>query len=105
MAEGSNWQTHDRIEPIMADMLMAGDDRRMQVRAYKFWSSLLHGQDVPRVADLPLDALPDFGPWSILIDLRGPHPLIRFLGEQLRIEAGLAVRVDSLAQVPPRSLI
>lgn len=89
----------------MADMLMAGDDRRMQVRAYKFWSSLLHGQDVPLVADLPLDALPDFGPWSILIDLRGPHPLIRFLGEQLRIEAGLAVRVDSLAQVPPRSLI
>ncbi len=105
MAEGSSWQTQERIEPAMADMLMAGDDRRMQVRAFKFWSSLLHGQDFPRVADLPLDALPDFGPWSILIDLRGPHPLIRFLGEELRIEAGLAEHVVSLAQVPPRSLI
>ena len=89
----------------MADMLMAGDDRRMQVRAYKFWSSLLQGQNFPRVADLPLDALPDFGPSSILIDLRGPQPLIRFLGEELRIEAGLAEHFDSLAQVPPRSLI
>ena len=77
----------------MAEMLMAGDDRRMQVRAYKFWSSLLHGQNFPRVADLPLDALPDFGPSSILIDLRGPQPLIRFLGEELRIEAGLAEHV------------
>lgn len=105
MADGSNWQTQDRVEPVMGDILMAGDDRRMQVRAYKFWASLLRGQPFPRVSDLPLDALPDFGPSSILIDLRSPRPLIRFLGEQLRTEAGLPLDIESLAQVPPRSLI
>lgn len=105
MTQESGWQSPDRTEPIVPEALMAGDDRRMQVRAYKFWTSLLHGQAVPHIADLNLAALPDFGPSSILLDLTGQIPAIRFLGEELRREAGLPAFIDSLAQVPPRSLI
>ena len=37
------------------------DERRMQVRAYNHWASLLGEFDLPLVADLDPDALPDFG--------------------------------------------
>ena len=101
MADTRLWHSPDRTEPITPELLMAGDDRRMQVRAYKFWASLLNGGAFPRIASLRLDALPDFGPSSILIDMGGPSPVIRFLGDDLRHEAGLPLGVESLAQIPP----
>lgn len=105
MMQEIGWRSPDRAEPIVPEALMAGDDRRMQVRAYKFWASLLHGQPFPRIGDLDLHNLPDFGPSSVLLDLSGPIPAIRFLGDQLRAEAGLPESINTLAQIPPRSLI
>lgn len=105
MTEASLLRSPDRAQPVVPDLMLAGDDRRMQVRAYKFWASLLKGEAFPRIADLQLDMLPDFGGNSILLDLAGPHPMIRYLGEGLRLEAGLGTKVESLAHVPPRSLI
>ncbi|MFX7144812.1 hypothetical protein ABTI11_20215, partial [Acinetobacter baumannii] len=38
------------------------DERRMQVRAYNHWVSLLDGRAYPRIADLDPDNIVDFGP-------------------------------------------
>ena len=77
----------------------------MQVRAYRFWSSLLRTGHIPLIDDLPLDDLPDFGPSSLLVDLSGPRPVIPFLGDVLRAEAGLSAHGMTLDQVPARSLL
>jgi len=38
------------------------DERRMQVRAYNHWASLLGDLDFPHIADLHPEQLGDFGP-------------------------------------------
>lgn len=83
------------------------DERRLQVRAYRFWTSLLKGRTVPMLDDFPRDNLPDFGSRSILIDLTAgsARPAIAFLGVDLREEAGFTSSYVTMAQVPPRSLI
>ena len=42
------------------------DERRMQVRAYNFWASLLDEHNFPSVEDLDPANLPDFGPLSLI---------------------------------------
>lgn len=81
------------------------DERRMQVRAFSFWNSLLGARAIPLIADLDLAALPDFGPSSLLVSLSGAGPDIRFIGDKLRAEAGLFGDTVTLTQIPPRSLI
>ena len=48
------------------------DERRMQVRAYNFWASLLDNRNFPAIEDLNPQALPDFGPHSVLLELYPP---------------------------------
>lgn len=86
--------------------VISRDERRLQVRAFGYWTSLLNGRLVPNVADLPLDALPDFGASALLVDLsREEGPRLAFLGAALRAEAGLDGTGHRLAQIPPRSLV
>lgn len=47
------------------------DERRMQVRAYNHWASLLDNRNFPAIEDLDPEALPDFGPYSVLLDFTG----------------------------------
>src|SRR3546814_17998204 len=44
------------------------DERRMHVRAYNYWVSLLRGRPFPSVADLDPTSLNDFGPPSVPLD-------------------------------------
>ena len=44
------------------------DERRMQVRAYNHWAGLLGDRNFPCIEDLDPDNLPDFGPYSVLLD-------------------------------------
>ena len=84
------------------------DERRMQVRAYNHWASLLGEFDLPLVADLDPDALPDFGPYSVLLDLTGDidDPQLRFVGRELASEAGLTGACPALlSAVPGRSVL
>lgn len=83
------------------------DERRMQVRAYNHWASLLDNRNFPSIEDLEPDALPDFGPYSVLLDFsRGiENPSIRYLGDQLAAECGANDHIDSLNSVPSRSLL
>lgn len=83
------------------------DERRMHVRAYNYWVSLLRGRPFPSVADLDPGSLQDFGPHSVLLDFtRDPGaPAIAFVGQALRDEGGVDHRMKTIADVPSRSLL
>jgi hypothetical protein len=83
------------------------DERRMQVRAYNFWASLLSDRNLPSIDDLDPENLPDFGPNSVLLDFSYgiEDPSIVFLGEKLADECGVGGFINKLSDVPGRSLL
>lgn len=86
---------------------IGSDERRMHVRAYNHWVSLLGGRAYPSIEDLDPDRIADFGPNSVLLDFtRGlDNPRIQFLGRALREECALDAAISSIADVPSRSLL
>ena len=84
------------------------DERRMQVRAYNHWASLLENRNFPAIDDLEPDNLPDFGPYSVLLDFTGgiDNPGIAYLGSELAQECDISFSgLKALADVPSRSLL
>jgi hypothetical protein len=84
------------------------DERRMQVRAYNHWASLLEDRNFPAIEDLEPENLPDFGPFSVLLDFSNgiENPGISFLGEKLAEECGVdEEELTTLSEVPARSLL
>jgi hypothetical protein len=88
-------------------MEIGADERRMHVRAYNYWVSLLHGRAYPSIENLDPENIADFGPHSVLLDFtRGvDDPSIRFLGESLREECGFTPSIQTVGEVPSRSLL
>jgi hypothetical protein len=86
---------------------LGGDERRMHVRAYNHWVSLLQGRPYPTITDLDPGSIADFGAHSVLLDFTDgvENPGIAFLGRALREECGLAVSIKRIADVPGRSLL
>jgi hypothetical protein len=82
------------------------DERRMHVRAYNYWVSLLDGRAYPSIDALDPEALGDFGPNSVLLDFSdGGDPAIAWLGDALREECDLIGSVRRISEVPKRSLL
>ncbi|MGZ3196098.1 MAG: PAS domain-containing protein [Croceibacterium sp.] len=84
------------------------DERRMQVRAYNHWASLLEDRNFPAIDHLEPDNLPDFGPYSVLLDFTGgiENPGITYLGGELAKECDISTSdLKTLADVPSRSLL
>ena len=83
------------------------DERRMHVRAYNHWVSLLGGRAYPSIEDLDPANIADFGPHSVLLDfsLGIENPAIAYLGRALREECSLDSSVTHISQVPSRSLL
>lgn len=83
------------------------DERRMHVRAYNYWVSLLDGRLYPSIEDLDPANIEDFGPNSVLLDFSrdSEDPEIAFLGRELREECGLDGSVRRISGVPARSLL
>lgn len=92
---------------IEAPPLVSNDERRMQVRAYNFWTAQLHDRNYPCIEDLNPSTVEDFRDFSVLLDFTSgiENPSIEFLGQQLRVECGLDEDVSYLDQVPSRSLL
>ena len=87
---------------------ISSDERRMHVRAYNHWCSLLDGRDFPSVEDLEPADLADFGPHSVLLDFTAgiDNPATSYIGSAVREECGLATDgVRTIADVPSRSLL
>ena len=83
------------------------DERRMHVRAYNYWVSLLDGRPYPSIADLAPHTLDDFGPYSVLLDFSGnaEDPTVAWLGHELRAECDLIGDIRTISDVPKRSLL
>ena len=83
------------------------DERRMHVRAYNYWVSLLGGRDFPSIEDLDPGSVADFGPHSVLLDFTGgrDNPATPYIGAAIRTECGLTDDVRTIADVPSRSLL
>lgn len=92
---------------IETPVVNSGDERRMHVRAYNYWVSLLDGKEFPSVEDLDPESLEDFGPHSVLIDFTSgiENPAIVYIGQKLYTECDLTHPIEDVAQVPPRTLL
>jgi hypothetical protein len=86
---------------------IGGDERRMHVRAYNYWCSLLEGRDYPSIEDLEPGNIEDFGPHSVLLDFTEgrDNPATPYIGTAIREECGIGDDVKSIADVPSRSLL
>src|SRR3954466_15043549 len=83
------------------------DERRMHVRAYNYWVSLLDGKAYPSVKDLDPHSLDDFGPNSVLLDFSegDEDAKVAWLGPALRLECDLVGDIRRISDVPKRSLL
>jgi len=98
----------DDSAPQTPPLAIGQDERRMQVRAYNHWASLLEDRNFPAIEDLEPENLPDFGPFSVLLDFSNgiENPGISFLGDKLAEECGVGEEeLTTLSEVPARSLL
>ena len=106
--EDTAWAAPADDEPAIERPPEIGvDERRMHVRAYNYWVSLLGGRPYPSIADLKPERIGDFGPHSVLLDFTSDpsDPEVAFLGPMLRAECELGAGTQRISQVPSRSLL
>jgi hypothetical protein len=86
---------------------IGSDERRMHVRAYNYWVSLLNGRDYPSIEDLEPGEVSDFAENSVLLDFTAgrDNPSTPYIGAAIREECGLDDSVKSIEHVPSRSLL
>ncbi len=82
-------------------------ERRMQVRAYNYWASLLGDRSLPSIEDLQPDQMEDFGPYGVLLDFSAgiDNPAVIYLGAALREECQIDGTINYINDVPARSLL
>ncbi|WP_436278012.1 PAS domain-containing protein [Parerythrobacter lacustris] len=103
-----NWDSgEDEIGRELPPAAIGTDERRMQVRAYNHWASLLADRAFPSIEDLEPENLPDFGPFSVLLDFTAgiEDPAIQYIGRELGEECGADIAIERLSDVPSRSLL
>ncbi|MFU7527017.1 hypothetical protein [Qipengyuania sp. ASV99] len=116
--ENQDWDARDDNAPRegvsreLPPEAIGQDERRMQVRAYNYWASLLGDAAFPSIEDLEPRDLSDFGPNSVLLDFSTgiDNPGVQYLGEKLALECGTVATetgapIARLSDVPPRSLL
>src|SRR5438552_16217679 len=83
------------------------DERRMHVRAYNYWVSLLDGRDFPSIEDLEPGDVQDFAANSVLLDFTcgKDNPALPYVGTAIRDECALDDDMRTIADVPSRSLL
>ncbi|MEA3036224.1 MAG: hypothetical protein QOH04_1989 [Sphingomonadales bacterium] len=97
----------DVEDAIEAPPEIGVDERRMHVRAYNYWVSLLDGRSFPSIRDLDPQTIDDFGPNSVLLDITegAGDAKVAWLGRALREECDLLGDIRRISDVPKRSLL
>jgi hypothetical protein len=106
-ASDNEHEAGDDDYAVDAPAVIGTDERRMHVRAYNHWVSLLDGRALPSIEDLNPEELTDFGPNSVLLDFTSgaENPAIAYLGAKLNHECGFDEDPLTVADVPARSLL
>lgn len=83
------------------------DERRMYVRAYNYWISLLNERDFPSIEDLEPAEVEDFAAQSVLLDFTcgRDNPAMPYVGSAIRAECELNDEMRTVSDVPGRSLL
>ena len=86
---------------------IGSDERRMHVRAYNYWVSLLDGRDFPSIEELEPENVKDFAANSVLLDFTcgRDNPAVPYVGGAIRDECGLDDNMRTISDVPSRSLL
>lgn len=94
-------------EALEAPPIVRFDERRMHIRAYNYWASLLGDRNLPSIEDLNPAEIEDFGSHSVLLDFTGgmDDPAIAFLGSALASQCDLDAPIDRVSQIPARTLL
>lgn len=97
----------DDFGAIEAPPMFQSQERRMHVRAYNYWVSLLGNRTLPSIEDLNPEETSDFSANSVLLDfsMGMENPAILYLGSALRDECGITGHIERVADVPARSLL
>ena len=101
-------ETADEVaQPYDVSAAIGTDERRMHVRAYNHWVSLLNGRDFPTIDDLDSSEVEDFAAHSVLLDFTcgRDDPAIPYVGPAIRDECGLNDDMRNISDVPSRSLL
>ena len=96
------------VQPdVPSDAGIGTDERRMHVRAYSYWASLLDGRAYPSIEDLEPNDVAGFAPNSVLLDFTSdPHnPATAYIGAAIRAECDIDTNVERIDQVASRSLL
>jgi hypothetical protein len=99
--------SEESLAPDAEGTLAGGEERRLQVRAYNHWASLLNGCEFPSVEDLAPAELDEFAHHSVLFDFTSgvANADLRYVGQAIRDESGVDEDARTLADVPPRTLL
>ena len=100
-------QASEAEQPYDVSAAIGTDERRMHVRAYNHWVSLLNGRDFPTIDDLDSSEVEDFAAHSVLLDFTCGHdnPAIPYIGPAIRDECGLNDDMRNISDGPSRSLL
>ncbi|HEX8840245.1 MAG TPA: hypothetical protein VF750_07230 [Sphingomicrobium sp.] len=105
----SDFDLHAAQEASSSDVALqiGTDERRMHVRAYNYWVSLLDGRDFPSIEDLEPTEVEDFAAHSVLLDFTcgRDNPAMPYVGGAIREECALDDGMRTIADVPSRSLL
>lgn len=83
------------------------NERRLQVRAYNFWASLLGQRQFPSLSALDRHASPEFARFAVLLDFTAGRekPTIRHIGTALAEECAIQDPIEKLNEVPERTML
>src|SRR5438309_3560886 len=100
-------RAQETVPPTDVAAAIGTDERRMHVRAYNYWVSVLDGRDFPSIEDLEPAEVGDFASNSVLLDFTCGHdnPAIPYVGPAIRDECGLSDDMRTIGDVPSRSLL
>jgi hypothetical protein len=92
---------------VEAPPIVRFDERRMHIRAYDYWVSLLRDRALPSIEDLNPSEIQDFGSHSVLLDFTAgiADPHIAFLGTALAAQCDVTGPIERASQIPPRTLL
>jgi len=94
-------------DAMEAPPIVRFDERRMHIRAYNHWASLLGDRSLPSIEDLNPADIEDFGAHSVLLDFTGgvEDPVIAFLGSALASQCDIPPGIRHTSEIPPRTLL
>ncbi|MBO9580849.1 MAG: hypothetical protein J7498_08155 [Sphingobium sp.] len=94
-------------EVVEAPPIVRFDERRMHIRAYNYWASLLNDRNLPSIEDLNPSEIEDFGSHSVLLDFTGgmDDPAIAFMGTAIAAQCDLDGPIGNISEIPPRTLL